>query len=775
MADYISQITLPNNTSYNIKDAKASIRGIEYIRGTWSGASGTWTGKSEDEELYDGKQILLYMPYAGSGNATLNLTLADGSTTGAKNVYFESTTRFTTHKGAYSQLHLIYHVNHNINGTNYTGWWYIANRDRNDNTLLRTYALNNNAERPLIAQVSSSAGAWTHYTSSYKDWYGAIPNDSSKCATINLSTGTITVPGGIIGTASNANTVNNLTVQTAVPANAVFTDHYDWDDITNKPTTLSGYGITDAKIASNIITLGSNTIKPVVTVNGYEGPNITLAASDFNLSAALRFIGKVASNSSYTPSDDTNTTSKPTITGVSNYTPIVGDVVLDKDSDSEYVCIAVNNGTYTWERLGRDGSWAYSNHVHGNITNDGKIGTTTDLAVYTTTGGAVTAGTLAQNDPTANGTSTTFISTITQDSKGAISATKATLPNYAASSSLGGAATTVAVTDHTNTTNGNTTYYPWFSTDISGSLYAKAHTGLYLNETVSSGAINNFSLGLGTSSISGKLILHDGSNNTATLLTTALSEDRTFTLPNKTGTFALTSDIDALSSVYYALNGSNTGTKLCISAATNGYTNCIQFLDTANSNTVKAIIGAGTNGTVGLYGTKIVLSPSTANETNGLAIDTGGLSTLTTTAKNGETAFQITSTGTINNNKTLASIRAYDSNMAVTSYNIISIGKSPTSGNSATFGFAYVDSTTVNNNYATIGVYGTSHIIKAYGSGQVEITSETDVSSNSDGALLVDGGLTVEKKIYANSTLTIANKVTLQWNTTDQSLDFVFI
>jgi len=39
------------------------------------------------------------MPFAGSGNATLNLTLADGTTTGAKNVYFESTTRFTTHKG----------------------------------------------------------------------------------------------------------------------------------------------------------------------------------------------------------------------------------------------------------------------------------------------------------------------------------------------------------------------------------------------------------------------------------------------------------------------------------------------------------------------------------------------------------------------------------------------------------------------------------------------------------------------------------------------------
>lgn len=101
-------------------------RGIQYIRGTWTAASGTWTGISQDMQLYDGKQIILYMPYAGSGNATLNLTLADGNTTGAKNVYFEGTTRFTTQKGQDSQLHLIYHEGIEMsNGTIYSGWWYL--------------------------------------------------------------------------------------------------------------------------------------------------------------------------------------------------------------------------------------------------------------------------------------------------------------------------------------------------------------------------------------------------------------------------------------------------------------------------------------------------------------------------------------------------------------------------------------------------------------------------------------------------------------------------
>ena len=107
--------------------------GIEYIRGTWTAASGTWTGVTKDSELYDGKQIILYMPFNGSGNATLNLTLAGGGTTGAKDVYFEGTTRFTTHKGQNSHLHLIYHKAMTLsNGNTYEGWWYMMNRDTND-------------------------------------------------------------------------------------------------------------------------------------------------------------------------------------------------------------------------------------------------------------------------------------------------------------------------------------------------------------------------------------------------------------------------------------------------------------------------------------------------------------------------------------------------------------------------------------------------------------------------------------------------------------------
>ncbi len=47
------------------------------------------------------------MPYAGSGNATLNLTLANSTTTGAINCYY-GTGRLTTHYAKGSIIYLTY-------------------------------------------------------------------------------------------------------------------------------------------------------------------------------------------------------------------------------------------------------------------------------------------------------------------------------------------------------------------------------------------------------------------------------------------------------------------------------------------------------------------------------------------------------------------------------------------------------------------------------------------------------------------------------------------
>ena len=59
-----------------------------YVKGTQTAATGAWTGVlSEVDALYEGLTIDYWLPFAGSGDATLNLTLKDGSKTGAINCY----------------------------------------------------------------------------------------------------------------------------------------------------------------------------------------------------------------------------------------------------------------------------------------------------------------------------------------------------------------------------------------------------------------------------------------------------------------------------------------------------------------------------------------------------------------------------------------------------------------------------------------------------------------------------------------------------------------
>lgn len=58
----------------------------------------------------------------------------------------------------------------------------------------------------------------------------------------------------------------------------------EWDNVKNKPTTIVGYGITDAKIDNGVITLGDKTITPltsapVTSVNSKTGA-VVLNASD---------------------------------------------------------------------------------------------------------------------------------------------------------------------------------------------------------------------------------------------------------------------------------------------------------------------------------------------------------------------------------------------------------------------------------------------------------------------------------------------------------------
>lgn len=101
----VTQVKLSDNTVYDIVDSKK--KGIYVVKGTQSASTGAWTGNIDVDALYDGLTILYYLPYAGSGNATLNLTLNNGQTTGAKNCYY-NTGRLTTHFGAGTNFVMTY-------------------------------------------------------------------------------------------------------------------------------------------------------------------------------------------------------------------------------------------------------------------------------------------------------------------------------------------------------------------------------------------------------------------------------------------------------------------------------------------------------------------------------------------------------------------------------------------------------------------------------------------------------------------------------------------
>lgn len=86
-----------------------------------------------------------------------------------------------------------------------------------------------------------------------------------------------------------------------------------FSDLTDKPTTLSGYGITDAKIENGTITLGSNTIS-LSGVYKYKGSVATKSVLDQMTQASLT-VGDVynveSDGKNYAYVEWDNTASKP--------------------------------------------------------------------------------------------------------------------------------------------------------------------------------------------------------------------------------------------------------------------------------------------------------------------------------------------------------------------------------------------------------------------------------------------------------------------------------
>ncbi len=219
--------------------AAQALSNTEVIVGTQTAATGSWTGVASFASLVDGQQIVYWLPYAGSGSASLNLILSGGGTTGAIPCYYSGSSRITTHYAAGNAIHLTYRVNANVNGTNYTGWWADANYYTNSVDRLQCAAA-------VAAASAISAGRI------------AVFNAAGKLILLSTASFDVTKPILYVATAYTSTNVTNGTTRT--------TNYIAWGTAFSFANTVSGFTGTAGAAVYIKGKLNGNTFTPATGV-----------------------------------------------------------------------------------------------------------------------------------------------------------------------------------------------------------------------------------------------------------------------------------------------------------------------------------------------------------------------------------------------------------------------------------------------------------------------------------------------------------------------------
>ena len=243
-------------------------------------------------------------------------------------------------------------------GTNWVNTWSAPSSDEQTSQI----GVTDNQDLSILLKYTNNLNDETNSTKFVKT--------SANVATINPYNGIMKVKGlevtNIISGDINGNaaTVNNLTVQTAVPANAIFTDTtysaaqnggLALDTVDNEFSIATG-GVTNAMLANSSITL-SNVEVPL-------GGSLDLSTllGSLDISGALRFVG-VLTNNSTSPTD--GGTETVTVANISSYTPASGDVIITNDQMREFLWA---NGQ--WCLLGFTSSTVYNSASVSATSND---------------------------------------------------------------------------------------------------------------------------------------------------------------------------------------------------------------------------------------------------------------------------------------------------------------------------------------------------------------------------------------------------------------------
>lgn len=124
----VSTVTGSQQYKDDLASVSVSGSGVEMIVGTQTANTSAWTGVAAFSELKDGLQIAYWLPYSSTGTATLELTMPDGTTTGAIPLYFSQSSRLGTQYPAGNVIRLTYRENAKyFSNTIAQGRWADAN------------------------------------------------------------------------------------------------------------------------------------------------------------------------------------------------------------------------------------------------------------------------------------------------------------------------------------------------------------------------------------------------------------------------------------------------------------------------------------------------------------------------------------------------------------------------------------------------------------------------------------------------------------------------
>ena len=264
MAD-VSKIKLPNGTTYNIKDENA----LPLTGGSVTGPVGFGDSVSIDEATVGDLVVNGSASFTNGAHGVIDKAkAADVTSTLNALVKYEDT------EGTFSDSN-IYNVSNNlvIGSTSVPGNIQIGAKNDNYGILPNTNNYN---------QIGSSSLYW--YRGYINNYYGLNSHVTNWDAGKNIGTSSTSSAAATLGSVyfynacaaggtqtktllSNGNAASNITVTlpNTTGTLALTSQIPDISGKADKATTLAGYGITDAKIASGVITLGSNTITPLTS------------------------------------------------------------------------------------------------------------------------------------------------------------------------------------------------------------------------------------------------------------------------------------------------------------------------------------------------------------------------------------------------------------------------------------------------------------------------------------------------------------------------------